>query len=609
MENEMIVNRLSALREKMKSYGIDYYMIPSGDFHNSEYCADFFRARAFFSGFTGSNGTLVVSKEWAGLWTDGRYFIQAEKEISGTGIELFRMREKGVPTIKEYLVNTMEKGQTLGFDGRVVTTRYGEELKEALSKQEVKLRFDRDLAAEIWTDRPALPCHPLYKPDDALFGKSFSEKLEDIRKVMAKKNVKSYLLCKLDDIAWLTNIRGNDVEDNPVFLSYAFITMNSFTLFVQFDELTDEIKNYAQSNGITLVDYSRIISWLEEYSFDGTTLVDRNNVNYAVYRTLVTSAAENSAGVKDDANPTEIMKAVKNDTELLHIRDVYLRDSAVLTKFICWLKTNAGKIDMDEYSVAEKLDGMRAEVPGFIELSFSTISAYGSNAAMMHYSASKDSAAKIEPKGFYLVDSGGTYEGGTTDVTRTVVMGDLTEDEVRHYTLTAIAMLNLADTVFIKGCTGRNLDIIAREPMWRNHMDYKCGTGHGIGYMLNVHEGPHNISYHKPETAAQASREAELTPGMIVSDEPGVYVEGSHGIRIENIIEVVKDTETTDGEFFRFAHLTWVPLDPDAMDKSLMQPRDIELYNAYQKSVCEKLMPLIEEPEIREWLKAETRSL
>ena len=541
MENTVIRQRLEALRAGMRSAGVDYYLIPSGDFHNSEYAADHFRVRDHYSGFTGSNGTLVLSQDWAGLWTDGRYFIQAERQLEGTGIELFRMREKDVPKIKDYLVSHMEKGQVLGFDGRVVSTQYGEELKDALAKKECKLRYDKDVAGELWEDRPALPCHPVYILDDELCGKSFEEKLADVRAEMEKLRVKSFLLCKLDDIAWLTNLRGDDVECNPVFMSYLFITAKSCTLFIQFDELTEEVRRYASEHGITLVEYGRILSWLDEYSFDGTTLIDKANVNYAVYRTLMQSASDNSAGVKDDRNPTALMKAIKNDTELKNIREVYLRDSAVLTRFICWMKTNAGKEPMDEYSVQQRLDGMRAELEGFIELSFTTISAYGPNAAMMHYSASPEKSAVIEPKGFYLVDSGGTYMGGTTDVTRTIAMGPLTEAERTNYTLTAIAMLNLADTVFIKGCTGRNVDIIAREPMWRRHMDYKCGTGHGIGYMLNVHEGPHGISYHKAETPAMAARETELMPGMIVSDEPGVYIANYGGVRIEDTVLVTEN--------------------------------------------------------------------
>lgn len=609
MENQVIRERLTALRTQMKSAGIDYYMIPSGDFHNSEYAAEYFHTRAWFSGFTGSSGTLVLSQNWAGLWTDGRYFIQAERQLEGTGIDLFRMREKDVPTIKAYLAEHMSERQVLGFDGRVVSTQFGEELKEALSRKEIKLRYDQDLAGKVWTDRPALPCHPIYVLDDALCGKSFAEKLSDIRKVMAESKARAHLLCKLDDIAWLTNLRGNDVECNPVFLSYLFITEKNCYLFVQFDELTDEVRHYAQESGITLVEYSRILSWIDEFSFDGATLVDKNNINYAVYRTLKASAQENSAGVREDRNPTELMKAVKNETELKNIREVYLKDSAALTRFICWMKTNAGKEDMDEYGVQKRLDGMRAALPGFIELSFTTISAYGPNAAMMHYSASPETSAPIRAEGFYLVDSGGTYYGGTTDVTRTIAMGPLTQEQKKDYTLTAIAMLHLADTVFIKGCTGRNVDIMAREPMWRNHMDYKCGTGHGIGYMLNVHEGPHNISYHKAETAAQAARETALMPGMIVSDEPGVYKAGQYGIRIENILEVMEDIETADGIFYKFGHLTYVPLDPDAMDVTWMTPSDIEAYNAYQSEVCKRLTPLMQNDEERAWLASQTRAL
>ncbi len=604
--NKKIKDRLSALRAKMAENGIDYYLMPTSDYHNSEYAADFFKAREYFCGFTGSNGTLVVSADWAGMWTDGRYFIQAEREMKGTGVTLYRMGEEGVPTIAEYLYDNMKSGQVLGFDGKVVPAREGLSYENKLRKKQVKIKFDKDLAGEVWTDRPALPCNPIYVLSDELCGKSFAQKLADVREVMEKEKANAYLLCKLDDICWFTNLRGNDVECNPVILSYLFITQKTVSMFVQFNELNDEVRAYCENNNIELVAYNRIISWLDEYEYEGITLYDERNVSYSVYRTIKDNSDSAGAGIKNIFDPTEMMKACKNDTEIKNIREVYLRDSAVLTKFIYWVKKevkNGAKLN--EYTAAMHLDEMRAALPGFIELSFPTISAYKDNAAMMHYEATEDSNAELKPEGFLLVDSGGTYMGGTTDVTRTIVLGPVTDEEKMHYTLTAVGMLQLANAHFLEGCNGRNLDILARQPLWNIDVDYKCGTGHGIGYMLNVHEGPHSIRW----KSRSSEDEAALKVGMIMSDEPGVYIEGKHGIRIENILEVVNGVKNSDGQFLEFRHLTYVPLDREAIDKKYLQPREVKAINEYHKMVCKALLPLIEEPEIQEWLKEETKPL
>lgn len=603
--NKVICDRLAALREKMAANGIDYYLMPTSDYHNSEYAADFFKVREFFCGFTGSNGTLVVSKDWAGMWTDGRYFIQAEREMEGTGVTLFKMGEEGVPTISEYLEKNMEAGETLGFDGKVVPAAEGLSYEKKLSKKKIRIRYDKDLAMEVWTDRPALPCNPIYVLSDELCGKSFEEKLSDVRKVMEENNANAYLLCKLDDICWLTNLRGNDVECNPVILSYLFVTKKSVVLFVQIEELNDEVRHYLEAKNIEIMPYNRIISWLDEYEYEGITLYDERNVSYQVYRTVADNAKNVGATVKNILDPTEMLKACKNETELKNIREVYIKDSAVLTRFIYWVKQAVKNEDLNEYTAAMKLDGMRAELPGFIELSFPTISAYKDNAAMMHYEATEDANAKLKAEGFLLVDSGATYMGGTTDVTRTIVLGPLTDEEKKHYTLTTVGMLQLANAKFLEGCCGKNVDILARIPLWNIGIDYKCGTGHGIGYMLNVHEGPHSIRWR----SRSVEDEAPLKEGMIVSDEPGVYIEGKHGIRIENIIEVVKEFKNSDGQFLGFRHLTYVPLDLDAIDTKYLQPKDIEAINEYHKAVYEKIEPLIEESEIKAWLKDATKPI
>ena len=605
MENTVIKGRLSELRKAMADKGIDFYMMPTSDYHNSEYSADFFKVREYFCGFDGSNGTLVVSQDFAGMWTDGRYFIQAENQMQGTGVELFKMLNPGVPTIEEYLIENMKEGQILGFDGKVVSTSIGEKLEEKLSSKNIAFKINDDLAQIVWTDRPSLPCHDMYVLSDELCGKSFKEKLSDVRKKMEEYGAKAHLLSKLDDIMWLTNLRGNDVECNPVALSYAYITKDEFYLFAQEKEITQEVRDYCDKVSITLRDYQGLGKFLSELKPAGDILYDKRNTNFYTYKALYSKTSECKVELINEKNPTELMKAVKNETELKNIREVYLRDSAKLTEFIYWVKTNVGKIPMTEYTAAMKLDGMRAELPGFIELSFPTISAYNANAAMAHYEATSESAAEVKTEGMLLVDSGGTYMGGTTDVTRTIVVGAISDEIKRHYTATVAGMLQLANATFMHGCTGRNVDIFARQPLWDMGIDYNHGTGHGIGYILNVHEGPHGIRWRY----TKGTDEALLEPGMIVSDEPGVYIEGSHGIRIENIVEVVEKEKNDFGQFLGFAHLTYVPIDLEAIDIRVMKTEQIELLNKYHRMVYEKVSPLIEDENIKNWLKEATREV
>ena len=604
-ENTVIKDRLEKLRVAMAKNGIDYYIMPTSDYHNSEYSADFFKVREYFCGFDGSNGTLVVSQNFAGMWTDGRYFIQAENQMKGTGVELFKMLNPGVPTIAEFLFDNMKDGETLGFDGKVISTSVGENYEKKLSGKAVKYKIDKDLAEDVWTDRPALPCHDMYVLSDELCGRSFKEKLANVRSKMREFGATAHLLSKLDDIMWLTNLRGSDVECNPVALAYAYITFDRFVLFVQEKEVTDEVRAYCDKVGIELKDYHQVMNFISEVKLDGNVLCDKRNTNFLTYKTLLDRTKEAGVLLKNEKDPTEIMKAVKNDTELKNIREVYLKDSVVLTKFIYWVKKNVGKIPMTEYTAAEKLDGMRAELPGFIELSFPTISAYKANAAMAHYEATKDNAAEVKADGMLLVDSGATYMGGTTDVTRTIVVGEISDEIKKHYTATVMGMLNLASSKFMEGCTGRNVDTFARMALWEMGIDYNHGTGHGIGYMLNVHEGPHSIRWRFNE----GMHEAVLQPGMIVSDEPGVYIEGSHGIRIENIVEVVERETNEYGRFLGFDHLTYAPIDLEAIDKKYMQPKDIEKLNNYHKMVYEKVSPFIDDEDVKSWLKEATRAI
>lgn len=591
--------RIAELRKLMKEAGIDYYIVPTADYHNSEYVSDYFKMREFLSGFTGSAGTLVVGGKEAGLWTDGRYFVQAESELGGSGIVLYKMQEENVPTIKEYLEKNVSEGQTVGFDGRVVDAFFGKELEEAFAGKNVTLAYDKDIAAQLWQDRPAMPVSRVWIVSGENCGMSVSEKLAKVREKMAEEKAAHLLLSKLDDIMWLYNIRANDVECNPVALSYTFLSKEKAVLFIQPGALTEEVRVYLKENNVVCEDYDTITEYLKNCEIAGKVWCSGADISYMLYK-LVQGRAE----LVDQSNPTELMKAVKNPVELRQIRECYLRDSVALTKFLFWMKENAGKVPMDELGVAAKLDGMRAGIPGFLELSFPTISAYKSNAAMAHYSATKEHFSRIEADGFYLVDSGGQYEGGTTDVTRTIALGAITDEMKLHFTKVACAMLRMADARFLYGCTGRNLDIIAREPLWECGLDYKHGTGHGIGYILNVHEGPHSLRWqYRPEVP-----ETKLEEGMIVSDEPGMYVQDSHGIRTENIVEVVKEDKNEYGQFMGFRHLTYVPIDLDAIDTQYMEPSDIRKLNAYHESVCQKLAPYFE-GEALEMLKKATRAV
>lgn len=597
MDGSVIRGRLEAFRGILKEEGVDFYLVPTSDFHQSEYVSPYFCVREYLCGFTGSNGTLVVSAKEAGLWTDGRYFIQAEKELEGTGVKLYRMAEEGVPTVLAYLEKEMQEGQTLGFDGRVVDAVFGKKLEKKLGGKGVVLRYDRDLAARVWEDRPALPCGPVTVLPEELCGRTAEEKLKQVAGKLQEAGAEYLLLSKLDDLMWLLNIRGDDVECNPVALSYGFFGKEQRYLFLQEQAVTQELKSCADRYGIVIKRYGEILPFLQLFPYEGKVLIDGGNCSYLLYKT-VTDETE----CIEAPNPTELLKAVKNPVETARMEEVYVRDSAALCKFIYWIKQNAGKLPLDEYTAAEHLDRLRAELPGYLELSFPTICAYEENAAMMHYQASPGQAKEIAGRGFLLVDSGGQYLGGTTDVTRTIALGELTAERKKHFTLTAVGMLRLSAANFLYGCTGRNVDILARGPLWDAGIDYKCGTGHGIGYILNVHEGPQSIRWKFQEGAG----EAVLEPGMVVSNEPGVYREGEYGIRTENIMRVKKGEKNGDGQFLHFVTMTYAPIDLDAIDTAYMQPVDIERLNAYHAAVREKVSPYLTAEEAA-WLLDATR--
>lgn len=598
MENQVIQGRLAALRKVMEGNGVDYYMIPTADFHNSEYVNDYFKVREYFSNFTGSNGTLLVWRDGAGLWTDGRYFIQAQKELEGTTVELFRMQEEGVPDIKEFLQKNMGQGQTLGFDGRVISASAGKDYEKKLAEKEIAITYGRDLAEGIWTDRPDFPAGPVTVLDDAVCGQSFGEKRKAVMEKVGEEGADGFLLTKLDDLMWLFNIRGCDVECNPVAMCYAYLTKDETILFIQKSALGKAVEDDLAAKGIRVEEYGGIVDYLGALPQGGRVLVDGRYCSYCLYKTLAGRQT-----MVEKKNPTELLKAVKNPVELANMEDIILKDSVAVTRFIYWLKKNIGKTKITEVSAADRLEELRREIPEFLGLSFPTIAGYKENAAMMHYEATPETAAVLAPEGMLLVDSGGQYRGGTTDVTRTIVLGPVSGEIRKHYTLVAAGMLQLSAARWIYGCTGRNLDILARQPLWDIGLDYKCGTGHGVGYILNVHEGPQGLRWRY----VPGQEEAVLEAGMDVTNEPGVYVEGSHGIRIENMMVAENDIKNEYGQFMRFKTLTWVPIDMEAIDEQYLTGTQRELLYDYQKQVYEKLSPYLEGEE-KEWLREQTKA-
>ncbi len=591
------MKRIETLREQMQKKELDYYLIPTSDFHDSEYVGDYFKIREWYSGFTGSNGTLLLGKDFAGLWTDGRYFVQAARELADSGIELFRLGDEGVPTIPEFICEQGIKGCRIGFDGRVLRRFYVERMLNCCQELEPELFWEEDLAGDLWKDRPVLAAEEIYVLPEEYRGQSIQEKYEKVREKMHEEHADFLFVSRLDDIMWFCNIRGNDVKCNPVALSYLFLTEEKIYLFIQKEAISPRAAEYLSANGVIIGDYSEVFKFLKRKTEGLCGIAGAEETSY-----LASQMIQKNGKILDASNPIELIKAVKTEKEIAQMREFFLLDSAAVCKFIYYMKKNG--IGMNECNAAEYLNKLRALIPGFQGLSFPTISAYGANAAMMHYEATEENCARIKEKGFLLVDSGGQYLGATTDVTRTIAMGEVTEEEKKYFTLVTAGMLRLQNAVFLAGCTGRNLDILARQLLWEQGIDYKCGTGHGVGYFLNVHEGPHSIRWKYIKDIV----ETVLKEGMVVTDEPGVYMEDKMGIRIENVLLVTKKEQNGDGTFLTFEPLTYVPIDLEAMDISYLEPSDIDKLNAYHKAVYEKMIPYLEEEE-RIWLKNATSAI
>ena len=587
------MDKLLELRKIMNIKGINHYIITSSDPHQSEYVAEYYKGRAYISGFTGSAGTLLVSEDSAKLWTDGRYFIQAENQLKGTGIDLMKMNEKGYPTLNEWIENNVNENENVGFYGSCYSCNDYKKLLEISRKNKFNIAMEEDLLQQVWENRPSLPSDEIFLHDSKFAGKTASEKIKEVREKMEKLKAENYIISSLDDIAWLFNIRGTDVKFTPVAISYALISKTKAKLYIDINKVNTKVKENLNSEGIEIIDYSLIIDDIKEIK--DSILIDPAKTNARIYSNI-----NPEVKIIEGTNITTTLKAIKNKVEISNIEKSQVRDGVVMVKFIKWLRENIGKEKITEISSTNKLSALRATAENSKGDSFESIAGYKDHAAMMHYSATEESNYELKEEGLFLLDSGGQYLDGTTDITRTFALGNLTDEEKKNYTLVLKGHIGLAKAKFLKGANGSTLDILARKPLWDEGLDYKCGTGHGVGFFLSVHEGPQGIRPY--------GNTVTLEPGMIITNEPGVYKEGKYGIRIENTLLDVKDRETESGEFYKFDTISYCPIDLNAVVVDMLTEEEKNWLNNYHKTVFEKLNSYLSKDEV-EFLKQETREI
>ncbi|MDY4277618.1 MAG: aminopeptidase P family protein [Faecalicoccus sp.] len=592
----MIQERLQNLRAKMQENGVQAYIIPTSDFHETEYVSDYFACRKYMSGFTGSAGTLVVLADQAGLWTDGRYFIQAQAQLQDTGITLMKMGQPETPSIEDYICQNLSKDSKVGFDGRVINYMDYKRYHAIFNSHQIDIVANLDLVNEIWQDRPALPATKTFHYALRYAGVSMEDKLAQVRQAMTREGCASFIITKIDEIAWLFNIRAHDIPHFPVALAYATIEKEKATLYIDASRLDDESKALFEQNQISVKLYNSIYE--DVCSLQGPVLVDPHFVNSRLALLVQEKLVE-------AIDPIVLMKAQKNATEIENTKWAHIKDGVACTKFMYWLKKNVKSQEITECSAQDQLQQYRKEQENYLEDSFNTICAYKEHAAMMHYSSTPETDVTLKPEGMLLVDSGGQYLEGTTDITRTFVLGKISEEEKHWFTLAMRSHIRLAKAHFLYGCRGLNLDILARGPLWDEDMDYQCGTGHGVGHLSNVHEAPNGFRW---RIVPERNDSCVLEEGMIQSDEPGVYKEGEFGIRHENELLVVKGTKNFYGQFMHFEPLTFVPFDLDGIDQSKMTQDEIEWLNAYHAQVYDTLQPYLNDEE-KDWLKNATRAL
>ena len=584
------------LREQMNIFGMDAYIIPTNDFHGTEYVSDYFKARALLSGFTGSAGTLVVTKKGAYLWTDGRYFIQAEKQIAGRGIELMKMGQPGVKTIEEFLCEYLKGEKTLGFDGRLLDASFCLRLRAKLDSN-VKIKCNEDLIELIWKDRPELPYSLIYKLDDYYTGLSYKDKLAKVKEAINKEKADLLIMASLEDQAWLYNLRADDILHTPVFLAFTIISNDQVTLFVDERKVDLSVKKYLDECDIELKPYNAIYNAVRDIK-NKRIMMDLNKVNYLIY-----SSIKDNNTIINHEDPTLLLKAIKNDTEIKNIKATHIKDGLCVTKFMKYLKDNHESLT--EITASDYLKSLRMATHGYVDLSFDTIAAFKEHGAMMHYSATTESDVSLAGDGLFLVDSGGHYLGGTTDITRTFALGNITDEMKMYFTTVLKSVIRLARATFLRGCNGQNLDILARGPIWDLLIDYKCGTGHGVGNLLSVHESPNGFRWQR---VPERNDSAQLQPGMITTDEPGIYLEGKYGIRIENEMLCIPKGKTEFGEFLGFETITYTPIDLDCINPDMLTFEEKEWLNNYHQTVFENLSEFFEGEDL-EWLKKYTRAI
>ncbi len=591
----VITERLARLRREMAQRGMDGYVVVTDDFHGSEYVGDYFKARAYLSGFTGSAGTLVVLPDRAALWTDGRYFLQAAEQLTGSTIELMRMGQPGVPAIGAFLAQHLPEGGVLGFDGRTVSSSFAGTLEKALEAKHIRFAGGEDLVDAVWPDRPALSDRPVWELTGC--GLSREEKLAKLREKMAAADAAYLLLTSLTEIAWTLDLRGGDVACTPVFLSFLLIGREDAQLCIQPQAVPADIAEKLTACGVTMRPYGAIYDLLRALPAGTRVMADSATANYRIMESL------SHAEVLDQPSPAVLMKACKTQEEADGFRAAHIKDGAALCRFLYWLKTRIGEEPMTELSAAARLAAFRAEQPDFLDLSFDTIAGYGPHGAIVHYDPTPETDVPLHPEGLLLVDSGAHYRQGTTDVTRTIALGPVTQEEKRMFTLVLKGHLALAAARFPHGATGENLDVLARLPLWEQGLDYNHGTGHGVGFILSVHEGPQSFRWRSTD-----GRRIPLEEGMVISNEPGYYEAGKFGIRHENLV-LVRAGETTDyGQFMYLEPLTMAPFDRDAIDVALLTEPELALLNDYHKLVYDTVAPLLPAEE-QAWLAAATAPL
>ena len=590
-----IRDRVEKLRQLMKENQMDAYIIPSFDAHQSEYVAEHWKCRQWISGFTGSAGTVVITLEDAGLWTDGRYYIQAEKQLEDSGIRLFRMMDPGVPFYSEWLTDVLKEESIVGFDGNVFSINMVKKMEKDLKAKSIELKMNQDLIGDLWKDRPEIPKGPMFTHEVKYAGKSRVEKLNEVREEMKNKGANYYILTSLDDIAWLLNIRGADVPNNPVVIANVIVAEHKCYLFIDSCKVPHLVKLELETEGIELKANHEIQTFLENLSGGDAIILDTNKTNINLY-----NAINSNTKKIESPNITTNLKAIKNEVEIKNLKWCEIKDGLAMVKFIKWLKSAVDKEEITEITAEERLEDFRSGQEGFVGPSFDTIAGYKEHAAMMHYKANKYNQFTLKNEGLFLIDSGGQYYDGTTDITRTIVLGKLTDEQKRDFTLVLKGFIALSSVKYLYGATGSNLDVLARQPIWQYGMDYKCGTGHGVGFFLNVHEGPQSIR--------NDNNNVILEKSMIITNEPGIYLEGKYGIRIENMMLVVEDEKTEFGQFMKFEAITYCPIDLAGINKEMLTESEMKWLNNYHQEVYTKLVPYLNEEE-RVWLREETREI